>query len=276
MRELWQVGSTLHRRRRSFDVVHSFGRLAALAPILPVRSLAKLQTYQRDVLPRRGIERASALAGASLGFTACGTHMYTTTPIAGEWVTVFNGVDLDKYELAPVVPPDAPLVFLGRIERIKGAHNAIAIAKASGRRLLIAGNVADQRYFDESVLPAVDDDAVRYVGPVDDRQKNELLGSAAALVMAIEWDEPFGIVMAESMACGTPVIGFDRGSIGEVVRDGVNGFVVSDVEQATAAVSQLPTLSRERVREDAEARFSADTIVSEYVRVYERVRGACS
>jgi len=273
-KELWQVGSGLLKRRGGIDVVHSFGRLAALVPILPLRSIAKLQTYQRDLLPIKGIRRAVALAGGSLQFTACASHMYRGQSVAGPWTTVFNGVDLDTYRLVPAVPRDAPLVFLGRIEPIKGAHNAIAIAKAARRRLLIAGNISDQAYFDRLVAPELDDDTVRYVGPVDDRQKNNLLGGAAALIMAIEWEEPFGIVMAESMACGTPVIGFARGSVPEVVRDGVSGFVVNDIDGAVAAVSKLATLSRDAVRRDAEERFSSDVIVSEYLRIYERLVGS--
>jgi glycosyltransferase involved in cell wall biosynthesis len=271
--ELWQVGAKLFAMRRSIDFVHSFGRLAALSPILPVRSLAKLQTYQRDVLPRKGIARAVALAGESLEFTACATHMFAGESLAGRWTTVYNGVALDKYCATSKVPPDAPLVFLGRVERIKGVHNAIAIAKGARRRLEIAGNVSDPAYFEDVIAPQLDGDTIRYVGPVDDEQKNRLLGRAAALLMAIEWDEPFGIVMVEAMACGTPVIGFSRGSVPEVVRDGVSGFVVADVDGAVRAVEKVPTLARAAVRRDAEERFAADVIVSDYVRVYERLVG---
>lgn len=270
-RELWQVGSRLYRLRDKIDLVHSFGRLAALLPVLPKRSLPKVQTYQRDVLPRQGIRRAVALAGPSLELTACATHMYSNQSFAGDWTTVFNGVDLDKYSFAPTVAPDAPLVFLGRVERIKGTHNAIAIAKAAGRRLLIAGNITDRSYFDSVVAPEIDDETILYVGPVDDAQKNDLLSRAAALLMAIEWEEPFGIVMVEAMACGTPIIGFARGAVSEVVRDGVNGFIVRDVHEAAAAVQKLPTLQRAGVRRDAEQRFSADVIVSDYERLYERM-----
>lgn len=273
MGELWQVGARLYQMRRRIDVVHSFGRLAALLPVLPVRSLAKLQSYQRDVLPRRGIRRACALAGDSLKFTACSTQMYADPkePLDGEWTTVYNGVDLDKYTFVASVEPDAPLVFLGRIERIKGAHHAIAVAKAAGRRLLIAGNISDQAYFDELVAPELDDSRIRYLGPVDDAQKNDLLGRSAALLMTIEWDEPFGIVMAESMACGTPVVGFAHGSVSEVVRDGVSGLVVADVKGAASAVHRIASLPREGVRRDARERFGAEEIVSAYESIYEEM-----
>ncbi len=271
-RELWQVGSRLVALRHQIDVVHSFGRLAALLPVLPLRSLPKLQSYQREI-PSNGIHRAHRLAGESLAFTACSTSMYSGKSLPGSWTTVPNGVDLRKYTFVPEVPPDAPLVFLGRLERIKGAHHAIEIAKASRRRLLIAGNVVrsgpDSSYFDEVIALAIDGDRVRYLGPVNDEQKNELLGKASALLMPIEWEEPFGIVMIEAMACGTPVIAFARGSVPEVVRPGVNGFVCRSVGEASAAVSHIVEMNRARVREDVESRFDAKSIVDSYERLYQ-------
>jgi glycosyltransferase involved in cell wall biosynthesis len=270
--ELWQVGAKLCSLQSELDVVHSFGRLAALLPVLPVRRLLKVQSYQRNVLPRSGIRRAFRLAGDRLAFTACATHMYAREALPGRWTTVFNGVDPEKYDFVPRVPPNAPLVFLGRIERLKGTHSAIAIARASGRELIIAGNVVrsgpDSDYFDDEIAPALDSDRIRYAGPVDDGQKNTLLGGAAALLMPIEWDEPFGIVMIEAMACGTPVIAFARGSVPEVVRDGVNGFVCGGVDDAVVAVGRLAGIDRACVREDAMRRFSADVIVDRYERLY--------
>ena len=269
--ELWQVGSKLWTLRNELDMVHSFGRLAALLPILPLRSLPKLQSYQREI-PREGVRRAHRLAGDSLGFTACSASMYSGKSLPGHWTTIPNGVDVNAYTFVPEVPPDAPLVFLGRIERIKGAHNAIEIARASGRRLVIAGNVVrsgpDASYFDDEIAPAIDGDRVRYVGPVDDEQKNALLGGAGAVLMPIEWEEPFGIVMVEAMACGTPVVAFDRGSAREIVRDGINGFTTNDRRTAVEAVERLASLSRAEVRRDAEVRFGSDAIVSSYERLY--------
>lgn len=269
--ELWQVGSELWKLRNKLDIVHSFGRLAALLPIFPLRSLPKLQSYQREI-PREGVHRAHRIAGDSLGFTACSTSMYSGKSLPGSWTTIANGVDVDAYTFVPEVPPDAPLVFLGRIERIKGAHHAIEIARASGRRLVIAGNVVrsgpDASYFDDEIAPAIDGDRVRYHGPVDDAQKNELLGKASALLMPIEWEEPFGIVMIESMACGTPVIAFSRGSVPEVVRHGENGFRCDGVRDAARAVGELHRLRRAEVRRDAEQRFSSRRVVSDYEALY--------
>jgi glycosyltransferase involved in cell wall biosynthesis len=277
MRELAQVGRGLWSLRRSADVVHSFGRLAALAPVLPLRGLPKIQSYQRPV-SWDGVRHAARLAGSSLHFTGCSTSMYAGAEARasnGRWRTIFNGVDMTRYTPVTRVASDAPLVFLGRLERIKGAHHAIAIARLARRRLIIAGNIVaegpDGHYFDCEIAPHVDDDLVRYVGPVDDEQKNRVLGQAAALLMPIEWDEPFGIVMAEALACGTPVIGFPRGSVPEVIVDGMNGFHARGVDEAVASVAQLDRIDRAAVRGDAERRFGHDAIVGEYERLYFEV-----
>ncbi len=270
MGELWQLGSALWRRRSRFDLVHSFGRLAALLPLLPVRRLAKIQSYQRAEIPWSSVAKATRLAGDSLCFTACAAHLFTDPP-AGRWQAIFNGVELAPFDFVAEVVADAPLVFLGRIEAIKGVHHAIEIARASGRALVIAGNRVEgeaDRYFQQQVEPHLDGERVRYVGAVDDRRKAELLGSASALLMPIEWEEPFGIVMAEAMACGTPVIGFARGSVPEVIRDGVNGFQCTGVEGAVAAVARLGEIDRAAVRRDCAARFSAEVIVERYEALY--------
>jgi glycosyltransferase involved in cell wall biosynthesis len=276
--ELWQVGSELRKRRRDLDVIHSFGRLAALVPILPLKTLAKIQSYQRAEVPWRSVGIARKLAGDTIHFTGCSRSVFRDAaahPGAGPWSAIFNGVDLDKYVPTTNLPPDAPLAFLGRIEPIKGTHRAIEIAKKAGRKLIIAGNKVDspegKAYFDGFVAPHLGSDEVRYVGPVDDAAKNELLGRSAAMLMPIEWEEPFGIVMAEAFACGTPVIGFRRGSVPDVVINHVNGFAVDDVEGAVYAVKKLPRLDRSAVREDCERRFSPKVIVDQYESLYREV-----
>jgi glycosyltransferase involved in cell wall biosynthesis len=277
-KELMQVGTALWRERREVDVVHSFGRLAALLPILPRRQLPKIQSYQRDGVPWTSVSRAARLAGSSLVFTGCSSSVYLRRSLderGSEWRTVFNCVDLATYTPRLSVAPDAPLVFLGRLDPIKGAHDAIAIARGAGRRLVIAGNRVtdgpDAGYFDARIAPHVDDVRVCYVGPVDDAQKNRLLGEAAALLMPIAWEEPFGIVMAESFACGTPVIAFARGSVPEVVRAGVNGFACRSMEEAIAAVGLLAGLDRAAVRADCEARFAGPVIADAYESLYHEL-----
>jgi glycosyltransferase involved in cell wall biosynthesis len=275
--ELWQVGSALWGGRNDFEVIHSFGRLASLLPVLPIRRLRKIQSYQRDAIPWGSVKTAVRLAGDSICFTACSSSVFREQPQQGEyggnWHAVFNGVEVGKYDLVPQVASDAPLVFLGRLEPIKGAHNAIVIAKQAGRRLIIAGNQVqtgpDADYFDLRIAPHIDGNRVCYVGPVDDVQKNKLLGSAAAFLMPIEWDEPFGIVMAEALACGTPVIAFSRGSVPEVVLDGTNGYSCRTIDDAVTAVGKLDRIDRAAVRLDCERRFSATVIVDAYESLYK-------
>jgi glycosyltransferase involved in cell wall biosynthesis len=274
-RELIQASRLVSTVGRTVDIVHSFGRLASLLPILPSRSIPKIQSYQRHIVTR-SIRFAGAMAGSSLMFTACSSWMYSHR-LGGEWRTVFNGVEVAKYDFVREVPADAALVFLGRLEKIKGVHTAIAIAHRAGRRLIIAGNRVRTRegdqYFEEEIAPHLDSDAITYVGELDDAAKNTLLGSAAALLMPIEWDEPFGIVMAEAMACGTPVIAFNRGSVSEVVVDGVNGFRCESVDDAARAVGRISEISRDNVRHDCERRFSAEAITDSYESLYREMIG---
>ena len=270
--ELMQVGAGLLRLARHIDLIHSFGRLAALLPVLPLRTLPKIQSYGREI-PWSGVRNALRLAGSSLRFTGCSTDLYQRTADGmsiDSWSTVYNPVDVHRYTEVASVSADAPLAFLGRIERIKGTHNAIAIARAARRGLVIAGNIADQAYFDDHVVPALGRDGITYIGEVDDAGKNAMLGRSAALLMPIEWDEPFGIVMIEALACGTPVIAYRRGSVPEVVMHGTTGFVVDGPEAAAAAVSRLPDISRRACRADVVRRFSADVIVDDYVRLYRK------
>jgi len=275
--ELAQVGSALMRRYREYDIVHSFGRLAALLPILPLRTCPKVQSYQREV-SWPGVRRAMKVARSSLQFTACSRSVFrahANDPTVGRWHAIFNGVDVDAYRAVAVVPADAPLVFLGRIERVKGVHVAIDVARRSGRRLVIAGNIVrdgrERDYFEREIEPSIDGRQIEYVGPVDDRAKNQLLGSAAALVFPTMFEEPFGIVMAEAMACGTPVVAFARGAVPEVIIEGVNGFACRDEDELVAAVGRLDTISRVAVRADCERRLSADVIVSQYEALYRHV-----
>lgn len=269
--ELWQIGSKLSKELRHLDAILSWGRLAALLPVLADRRVVKVQRYCRDGIPWRSVRIATALAGSSIAFAGASRSVYRLRPQGdgyGRWLAVHDGVDVTKYRPVTQVPADAPLAFLGRLERFKGAHNAIEIARRSERRLIIAGNKVtsgpDGHYFDEAVAPYIDGDKVRYIGPVDDAGKSELLGSCAAFLMPIEWEEPFGIVMAEAMACGTPVIAFNRGSVPEVVLDGTNGFRCHDVGEAVAAVAKLGQIDRAAVRSDCEKRFSSDFITGAY------------
>jgi glycosyltransferase involved in cell wall biosynthesis len=257
--------------RGGFDVVHSFSRLAYLAPVMPLR-VPKLMTYQRPVT-RRSIMLARALSRGSLEFSAISRNMIAPVADLGTWHLVYNGVPLASFDFAPKVAPDAPLLFLGRIEHIKGTHLAVEIAQRTGLPLVIAGNVPDEHrpYFEERIKPHLDDRLVTYVGPVDDRQKNALLGQARAFLMPILWEEPFGIVMAEALACGTPVLGLRRGSVPEIVEDGVSGFVRDDVEGLVEAAGHIDELDRAACRRRAEVAFSDRAVAKGYLAIYRRL-----
>src|SRR6266542_6451456 len=205
------------------DVVHSFSRLMYMMPVLPKR-LPKVMSYQRQP-SRRTTGWALKLARGTLRFTGCSEHICVTGRAAGgQWTAIPNFVDTGRYTFRPSVSLDAPLVFLSRVEPIKGAHLAIEAARRAGRRLLIAGNHVEEgengRYWREQIVPHLDHDGIEYIGPVDDRQKDELLGQASAMLVPVQWEEPFGIVFAEALACGTPVISCPRGALPEIVREG--------------------------------------------------------
>jgi glycosyltransferase involved in cell wall biosynthesis len=182
--------------------------------------------------------------------------------------TVHHGVDV---ALLPPGPGGEDLVSLGRIHPDKGTAEAIAIARRAGRRLVLCGIVHDQRYFDEEVAPHVDGDQVVYLGAVGPGERARVLGEAAAFLHPIAFDEPFGLSVVESMVCGTPVVAYRRGSMPEVVDEGVTGCLVPDADAAVRAVDAAATLDRARCRGHAVARFSADRMVSDYLDVYARV-----
>jgi glycosyltransferase involved in cell wall biosynthesis len=165
------------------------------------------------------------------------------------------------------------LLFLGRICDDKGTEEAIEIATRTGHRLVIAAKVdrADQDYFNEVIRHRLDDPLVDFIGEVGDGEKSELIGGALGVLFPIKWPEPFGMVMIESFACGTPVIAFPCGSVPEIMRDGVSGFVVETVEEAIAAVDRLPELDRISCRRYFDERFTASRMATDHVDLYERI-----
>ena len=188
------------------------------------------------------------------------------------WIgTVHHGFPPEL--LRPSGEPEGHLAFLGRLSPEKGPEAAIRIARAAGMPLRIAAKVPrnEARYFKQRLEPMIDGDAIRLTGEVDERTKSRFLASAAAMLFPIDWPEPFGLVMIEAMACGTPVIAFRHGSVPEVIEDGVSGFIVDDEEGAIQALRRLHELDRRRVREAFERRFTAATMTEKYVRLYDQL-----
>ena len=165
------------------------------------------------------------------------------------------------------------LAFLGRLSPEKGPDVAIRVARQANMPLRIAAKLprGHSRYFKEQLQPLMDASRTELIGEVNDRSKESFLQGAAALLFPIDWPEPFGLVMIEAMACGTPVIAYRNGSVPEVLEDGVTGFVVNGMEAATAAVERIPEISREQCRRVFEERFSARRMAHDYVQVYERL-----
>ena len=162
---------------------------------------------------------------------------------------------------------------MGRISPEKRVDRAIEIAKQAGTPLKVAAKVdpVDKDYFECAVEPLLRDSAVEYVGEISDEEKDQFLGNAYALLFPIHWPEPFGLVMIEAMACGTPVIAYDGGAVSEVIEEGRTGFIVKGLEDATEAVRRVPELSRAYCREVFEKRFTAARMASNYLQVYEHV-----
>jgi glycosyltransferase involved in cell wall biosynthesis len=188
------------------------------------------------------------------------------------WVaTVHHGMPAD--ELVPHEAPGDYLAFLGRISPEKRADRAIEVARRAGMPLRIAAKVddADREYFESEIEPLLEAEHVDFIGEIGPERKTEFLGRARALVFPIDWSEPFGLVMIEAMACGTPVIAWRSGSVPEVVEDGVSGFIVDSIEESVAAAERLGEISRRGCRESFERRFTVERMARDYLEVYERL-----
>ena len=269
---VWEALHVAHALRRSgeFDLVHnnidwlplSFAELCAAPMVTTIHGFSN-----RAILPAY----VSAQETGRSSFVSISNS--DRVPELEYAATVYHGIDLAALPFSPAGGED--LVILGRIHPDKGTAEAIEIARLAGRRLLICGIVQDAEYFDERVRPHIDDNAVVYLGSVGPEQRASVLGGALALLHPIDFDEPFGLSVVESMACGTPVIAYRRGSMAEVVDIGQTGFLVENCLEAAAAVAQIAGLDRANCRAVAARRFSAERMVLDYVAVYEQVLRGC-
>jgi glycosyltransferase involved in cell wall biosynthesis len=184
--------------------------------------------------------------------------------------TVYNGLRVEDF----TYNPDSKdyLLFLGRIHHDKGTAEAITIAKKAKRKLIIAGIIQDQVYFNEKIKPFLDDQ-IQFIGSANPIERNRLLGNAFALLHPILFNEPFGLSVAEAMLCGTPVIAFNRGSMPELINDGATGFLVNSIDEATDSVLAIEKIDRSACREWSESNFSQDKMVNDYLKCYQTILG---
>ncbi len=265
---VWEALHVAHALDRSgeFDLVHnnldwlplSFAQLCAAPMVTTIHGFSN-----PAILPAY---RAAQATGRTSFVSISNSDRVPELDYAA---TVYHGIDLAVLPFSAAGGED--LVILGRIHPDKGTAEAIEIARLAGRRLLICGIIQDAEYFTECVQPHIDDNAVVYLGSIGPQQRAAVLGSALALLHPIDFDEPFGLSVVESMACGTPVIAYHRGSMPEVVDIGQTGFLVENAVAAAAAVNDVIGLDRAECRDVTARRFSAERMVLDYVAVYEQV-----
>jgi glycosyltransferase involved in cell wall biosynthesis len=255
-------------RADEFDLLHDHtgpvgASIGAMSEAPTVHTLHGPFTDQTTMLYRRIARRH--------WFVAISRHQRSMGPANLRWGgVVYNGIPMDRYPLR--ADKGDYLFFLGRADEEKAPHLAIQAARKAGRRLVLCvttKNEREQTYWAEMVEPILGDD-VEVHGECDQEQKTRLLAGAAALLFPIQWAEPFGLVMTEAMACGTPVVAWRNGSVPEVVADGETGFIVASVEEMAAAVDRVGALDPQVLRARVQERFSAEAMVAGYERAYER------
>lgn len=252
-------------RAHEFDLIHNqadflplaFSRLVATPVVTTIHGFSSeriLPVYQRYDGHAHYVAISDADRHPSLTYAA----------------TIHHGIRLAEF---PVGPGGDDLLFFGRFHPDKGAAVAIDAAAATGHRLVMAGLVQDERYWAEEVAPRIDGDRVRHLGVIGGGDRARTLGGAKALLHLIGFDEPFGLSVVEAMACGTPVIAYARGSMPELIEDGVTGFLVRSFDEAVAAIDRVGEIDRARCAERARARFGVERMTDEYIALYKRLLG---
>lgn len=257
----------VRRRAAEFDVLHFHVDLLHY-PIMAATSARTLTTLHGRLDRREGHGLYAAFADFPL--VSISRHQRLPMPPVRWAATVHHGLPVDLLPFT-AKPAGGHLAFLGRISPEKRPDRAIEIARRAGLPLKIAAKVdrADHAYWDEVIEPMIRNDPdVEFVGEIGEREKARFLGDASALLFPIDWPEPFGLVMIEAMACGTPVVAFACGSVPEVIDDGVTGAIVGSVDEAVAAIPRVLSLDRAAIRARFEARFSAERMARDYVEIY--------
>ncbi|WP_072394206.1 glycosyltransferase family 4 protein [Hyphomicrobium sp. CS1GBMeth3] len=263
--------SEVRSRASEFDVIHFHTDLLQYPIFEPIGDRTITTMHGRLDLPdfMPVYKRFSDMPRVSIS-----NAQRTPAPENTNWLdTIYHGFPADLFPFSPKGGPY--LAFLGRISPEKRPDRAIEIAVKAGIPLKIAAKVdpVDTAYFENVIEPMLDHPLVEYIGEINDRKKGEFLGNALALLFPIDWIEPFGLVMIEAMACGTPVIGWRNGSVPEVLEDGVTGFVIGSIDEAVEVASRVGALDRARVRNTFERRFTVEKMTDRYVAAYERLAG---
>ncbi|MEN6461076.1 MAG: glycosyltransferase family 4 protein [Syntrophomonas sp.] len=256
--------ANLFEQADKFDIIHNnydflplaFSRLVRTPVVTTIHGFSSpkimpvYQTYNKD---NYYVSISNADRSSNLDYIA----------------TVYHGIDMSLFTLKET--PGDYLLYFGRIHHDKGTSEAIQIARKFGMKLIMAGIIQDNSYFNNQVAPWIDDTNIIYLGSVGPSQRNQLLQGAYALLHPINFNEPFGLSVVEAMACGTPVIAFNRGSMGEVIKDGKTGFLVDSVDQAAEKLHAIPGLNRKNCRCWVEERFSKERMVDDYIDVYMKI-----
>ncbi len=183
--------------------------------------------------------------------------------------TIYHGIK--KEEFTFVETPQDYLLFFGRIHPDKGTYDAIQIAKACNRQLIIAGIIQDNNYYNEKIKPLIDDEQIKFVGHADRKKRNQLLSNASALLHPVYFNEPFGLSVAEAMFCGTPVIAYKRGSMPELINNNVSGFLVNNIDEAVESVKNISSINRKSCYDYATEKFSYEKMIDKYIEVYKQI-----
>lgn len=274
--DLSKYARALRSEAVGVDVIHSFKAIQHWWPLQALTRTPIVCTFQNPIAVHH-VRSLVAIRRRRLRLCSVSNDQRKGMQPSWPWSTVYNCTDGSFFMPPKVAESSAYLLFLGRIAPVKAPHLAIAVAKKLGMRLIIAGNVSRetgaQEYFDQAIAPQLND-RIQWFGEVDDEQKLDLLKGALALLFPIEWDEPFGIVMIEAMACGVPTIGFRRGSVPEVITDKVTGFVVDSVDEMAAKVMAIDHIDRTVCRQVFENRFDVPIMANRYLRIYRELLGS--
>lgn len=261
----------LIKMRDEFDIVHnhlgpSFIPFAEVLNLPFVNTLHGAFVYDSDV--------KFCMECNNAPFVSISDSQRKGAPLLNYISTVYNGIQVEKYDFQDEPDTQNPYIaFLGRLSEEKGVHHAIKLAKETGNKLIIAGkiDVADRKYYESQVKHLIDGKQIVYIGELGHKDKVELLKNAFMTVHPVTWPEPFGLVMAESMACGTPVLALNQGSIPEVIKDKVTGFVENDIDSLIKRVKEVENINRRQCRKHVEDNFSAERMAEGYLNVFDKV-----